>query len=103
MAAYWLRGNTSPKGLTYYSALDIRNEETLPVITSVLKKKTGQTMMPKWPGLKVWISEEEGHVLLGEFLIHPALMRQQSSNEHPPISTDPYSSANTTLYFPTSA
>lgn len=41
MAAYWLRGNTSPKGLKYYFVLDIRNEETLPVITSVLKKKTG--------------------------------------------------------------
>ncbi|OAK93794.1 hypothetical protein IQ06DRAFT_204231, partial [Phaeosphaeriaceae sp. SRC1lsM3a] len=64
MAAYWLRNNLAPKSLSYYFALDVQNDETLPLITSVLDRR-GLERMPPWPGVKVGMWEEEGEALLG--------------------------------------
>lgn len=52
MTAYWLRNNPNPKGLKYYFALGIQNNETNRVIASILLDKEIYDM-PRWPGVKL--------------------------------------------------
>lgn len=50
MAGYWLRGNFNPRGLKYYFAIGIQNDETLALIASILLDKAIYDI-PAWPGV----------------------------------------------------
>jgi hypothetical protein len=49
MFAFWLRNNPDPKNLKYYIVNDVRNDETMPIIVSLLAGR-GITTVPFWPG-----------------------------------------------------
>jgi hypothetical protein len=54
MFAYWLRNNPDPKNLRYYIVNDVRNDDTMPIIVSVLTRR-GYTTVPFWPGVTLKI------------------------------------------------
>lgn len=66
MAGYWLRGNPNPRGLKYYFAIGIQNDETLALIASILLDK-GIYDMPAWPGVTLDATGDDwgAKVLLG--------------------------------------
>jgi hypothetical protein len=49
MFAFWLRNNPDPKNLKYYIVNDVRKDETMPIIVSLLAGR-GITTVPFWPG-----------------------------------------------------
>lgn len=66
MTAYWLRNNPDPKGLKYYFALGIQNDDTNRVIASILLDKEIYDM-PRWPGVNLDLASGYWgfHALLG--------------------------------------
>ncbi|KAH6875070.1 hypothetical protein BKA58DRAFT_466928 [Alternaria rosae] len=63
LAAYWSR-TPHPKGLKYYFANNVSNEETLPLINKIIEE-SGYDRIPEWPGVRVSADSEEGAVLVG--------------------------------------
>lgn len=66
MAGYWLRGSSNPRGMKYYFAICIQNDETLALIASILLDKAIYDM-PAWPGVTLDATEDYwgAKVLLG--------------------------------------
>lgn len=67
LAAFWLRDSPNPKNFKYYFAIHVLNDETLPLIASILKSKKSKEV-PHWPGLSFGIATTEAKVLLGMFI-----------------------------------
>jgi hypothetical protein len=66
MFAFWLRKTPDPKNLKYYIVNDVRNDETMPIIVSLLVGR-GITTVPFWAGrvaLKMW-DQDFAKVVLG--------------------------------------
>jgi hypothetical protein len=62
--AYWLRNNPNPKNLHYYLVNDVQNEETMPLIASIVRAK-GHATVPFWPGITMGMWQKEAEALLG--------------------------------------
>ncbi|KAH9863563.1 hypothetical protein J1614_009495, partial [Plenodomus biglobosus] len=65
MLAHWLRDNPNPQNLQYYIASNIVNENTIPLLCSILKSKGHQNDPPSWPGVQLDKGELEFDMLLG--------------------------------------
>jgi hypothetical protein len=68
MFAYWLRDNPDPKNLRFYIVNDVHNDDTMPIIMSLLAGR-GYTTVPFWPGVTLKIGDRDFvKVVLGMLL-----------------------------------
>ncbi|KAH9863562.1 hypothetical protein J1614_009494 [Plenodomus biglobosus] len=62
--AFWLRQNPDPKNIKYYFVNQVINEDTVPLVKSILKKKR-LDRVPYWPGVVLPWQSGEAAVLIG--------------------------------------
>ena len=65
MWSYWLRSNPDPQNLDYYFVNNVRNDETLPLISRALRNHR-MTKVPYWPGLQLEMDSAEAQAILGK-------------------------------------
>lgn len=62
--SYWLRDNQNPRDLDYLFGNHIRNEDTLALISRVLRNHD-MNEVPRWPGLRLEMSTNDALAILG--------------------------------------